>query len=118
MEINLVIFFGIIFVALVVQYLVEACKKPTAAVCRYVSKHNKISPLISPFLSIIFAVLLCYLARLDLFTAFGYSLKNMTVGYIATGCVASLGADRLYAFLTDYEEFRAKKVITKESPKE
>jgi hypothetical protein len=108
MDINLYILLGIIFVALVVPFMVEAIKVPIKGVCKFAGVKDKASPLLSPFFSIIFGIGLCILACCDLFVAFGYPLTVPYVGCVAAGLVASLGAGRVYEIWESFRDYKAK----------
>lgn len=113
MEINLFILLGIILIALVVQYIVEALKLPIAAVLKCAGKKDKVNPLLAPFLSLAWAVALCILADCDLFVAFGYPLSEPYIGAVSTGIVASLGASKVYELITSFREYKDKIAVEK-----
>lgn len=115
---DIVILLGVIFIALVVQLVVDAIKVPIAVVMKYEEKEDRISALVSPFLSILFSVILCLLADCDLFIAFGYPLLIPYVGQIFTGLVASLGAGKIYDLLKDFQDYHEKLITEKATNKQ
>lgn len=113
MDINLFIVLGVILIALVVEFMVEAIKTPIAAVIKVASIEDKVNPVLAPFLSIIFSIMLCILTGCDLFVAFGYPLSEPYIGCAASGLVASLGAGKVYDLVMSYRDYRDKIAIEK-----
>ena len=110
---NIVIFLGIILIALMVQLMVEAIKAPISALLKYKGKTDNLCALIAPFLSILFAIALCVLSGADLFIAFGYALSVPYVGSVVSGIIASLGANKVYDLLSGFQEYKAKITVDK-----
>ena len=114
MEINLFMLLGIILVALIVQYAIEAIKVITRAVCKIGGNDSKqANAILAPILSAGLAVFLCILAGLDFFAAFGYPLSVVYVGSIVTGIIASLGAGKVYDLILDVKDYRDKLAVEK-----
>jgi len=105
MEINLTIILGVIFIALAVQFIVEAIK----GLLPKLADHDYIAP----YLAMIWAIGLCILTGSDLFLAFGYPLTVSLVGAIATGIIASLGANKVYDLIVSFQDYREKLAIEK-----
>lgn len=117
MEINLFMLLGILFIALVVQYAVEAFKGIARAAAKafLISGRTgqRVVYIMSPILSMTFAIGLCILAGLDLFVAFGYPLSVLYVGSTVTGIIASLGAGKIYDLILDMRDYKDKLAIEK-----
>ena len=114
MDINLFILLGIILIALIVQYVVEAIKGLITAVAKYEGGDGKeIGALVAPFIAMIFAITLCILSSCDLFVAFGYPLSILYIGEIVTGIIASLGANKVYDLIMSFQDYKEKLAIEK-----
>jgi len=112
MDINLFILLGIILIALIVQYVVEAIKGLITAITKYKGyEDSKISVTLAPFIAIIFAIGLCILSGCDLFVAFGYPLTIIYVGETVTGIIASLGANKVYDLIMSFRDYKDKLAI-------
>ena len=118
MEMNLIILLGIILIALIVQYLVEAIKGLLMAIYKYVSEGDFVVDLVAPFIAMAFSITLCILAGLDIFVAFGFPLTYPIIGMISTGIIASLGAGKVYALFMDFKEYRDKIAVEQANAKE
>lgn len=105
MEVNLTIILGVIFIALATQFIVEALKGllPKFADNEY----------LAPYLAMLWAIGLCMLTNSDLFLAFGYPLTVPLVGAIATGIIASLGANRVYDLIVSFQDYKEKLAMEK-----
>lgn len=110
---DIIILLGIILIALVVQFVVEALKSPIAAIFKFAEKEDRISPLLAPFLSLAWAIALCILSGCDLFAAFGYPLSALYVGEIVSGIIASLGAGKVYDLIMEFQDYRERLAIEK-----
>ena len=114
MEVNLFILLGVILIALVVQFIVEALKGLVTAVCKFKElEDTRVNAMVAPFLSMLWAVVLCIFAGIDLFTAFGYPLSYAYIGEITTGIIASLGAGRVYDLIMSFQDYKDKLAIEK-----
>lgn len=110
---DIIILLGVILIALVVQFVVEALKSPIAAIFKFAGKEDRLNPLLAPFFSLAWAIALCILSGCDLFTAFGYPLSVLYVGEIVTGIIASLGAGKVYDLIMEFQDYRDRLAIEK-----
>jgi divalent metal cation (Fe/Co/Zn/Cd) transporter len=111
---DVLILLGIILVAIAVQYIVEALKSPVAAIFKFRGIEDKLNPLFAPFLSLAWAIALCYLAGLDIFIAFGYPLANPIVGSVVSGLIASLGAGKVYDLIMEFQDYKDRLAVEKQ----
>ena len=112
MQMDMYILLGVVLIALATQLIVEAIKVPISAVCRFFKRDVKRTNLIfAPFLSLGWAIALCILSGSDLFQAFGYPLQLEYLGAIATGIISSLGANRIYDLVMDFNDYKGKLAV-------
>lgn len=112
---DIVIIMGVVLIALIVQFIVEALKLPVTAVLKFNGKEDRYNPLFAPFLSIAWCIALCILAGCDLFVAFGYPLSVPYVGAVASGIIASLGAGKVYDLVVEFKDYRERLAVEKTS---
>lgn len=97
MSVNIDILLGIILVALVSEAMVNALKKLVTK--EYAFPYQVV-------LSLICAIMLCVLTKLDILEGFGYVLSVPLIGSICTGVIASLGAGAIYDLQKQFKEYR------------
>lgn len=109
MQMDMYVLLGVVLIALATQLIVEAIKVVISAVCRFFKRDVKrTNMLFAPFLSLGWAIALCILSGSDLFYAFGYPLYLPYLGAVATGIIASLGANRIYDLVMDFNDYKGK----------
>ena len=112
MQINLFVILGIILIALLVEFMVEAVKVSVVSTCKFFRRNGKrVSSFLSPILSLVFSIALCILAKIDILDAFGYGLSVLYVGSVVTGVIASLGANRVYDLITSFRDYNDKLAV-------
>ncbi|MDD4565536.1 MAG: hypothetical protein PHE79_08725 [Eubacteriales bacterium] len=118
MTINMEILILIIFIALVVQLVVEAIKVLFKAIGKDWSS-NRLSfkwltkVFTSALLSMFWTILLCFAAKAGIFEGFGFMLVWPILDYVVTGILASLGAGKVYDLFVSMRDYKDKLAIEK-----
>jgi hypothetical protein len=108
----------IIFIALVVQLVVEAIKVLFTAISKdwkfkWLSFKWLPKLFTSALLSMSWTILLCFAAKAGIFEAFGFVLIWPVLDYVVTGILASLGAGKVYDLFMSMRDYKDKLAIEK-----